>query len=56
MRRDWASMKAPVILVTATLTLAILLAGWLLISAARSEAVPTGKLSLAAPVANERFL
>jgi len=49
MRRDWASMKAPVILVTATLTAAILLAGWLLIITTRSEAVPAGKLSQAAP-------
>ena len=56
MRRDWASMKAPVIIVTATLTAAILLAGWLLIAATRSEAVPAGKLSQAAPVTNERFL
>ncbi len=49
-------MKAPVLIVTVTLTAAILLAGWLLIAATRSEAVPTGKLSQTAPVANKRFL
>jgi len=56
MRRDWASMKAPVIIVAATLAAAILLAGWLLIVATHGENTPTGKLSRAAPVANERFL
>lgn len=32
MHRDWVSMKAPVVIVTATLTLAILLAASLLIA------------------------
>jgi ABC-type taurine transport system ATPase subunit len=31
--RDWESMKAAVLIVTVTLALAILLAGWLLIAA-----------------------
>jgi hypothetical protein len=35
MHRDWGSMKAPVILVTATLTIAILLAASLLIATGR---------------------
>jgi hypothetical protein len=45
-------MKAPVLIVTATLTFAILLAGWLLIATGtRSENAPAGKLSQAGPAA-----
>jgi hypothetical protein len=44
MRRDWGSMKAPVILVTATLTVAILLAVSLLIATGtRGENAPLRK-------------
>jgi hypothetical protein len=49
--RDRESMKAPVLIVTATLALAILLAGWLLIAATSEEEAPTGKLSLTEPIA-----
>jgi len=43
-------MKAPVLIVTATLTAAILLAGWLLIvTGTRSESMPAGKISQASP-------
>jgi hypothetical protein len=39
--RDWESMKAPVLIVTVTLALAILLAGWLLIATGtRGENAP----------------
>jgi hypothetical protein len=54
--RDWESMKAPVLIVTVTLALAILLAGWLLIATTRGENAPTGKLSQAAPGASGSFL
>jgi hypothetical protein len=47
--RDWGSMKAPVLIVTATLALAILLAGWLLIATTSGEEAPAGKLSQAEP-------
>jgi len=44
MHRDWGSMKAPVILVTATLTVAILLAVSLLIATGtRGENAPLRK-------------
>ena len=55
MHRDRESMKAPVLIVTATLTLAILLAGWLLIAAAHSDSTPVGKLSQTEPIAGESF-
>jgi hypothetical protein len=46
-------MKAPVLIVTATLALAILLAGWLLIAAGtRGESAPAGKISQAVPIAS----
>jgi hypothetical protein len=38
--RDWRSMKAPVLIVTATLTAAILLAGWLLIITTHDQSAP----------------
>jgi hypothetical protein len=44
--RDRESMKAPVLIVTATLALAILLAGWLLIATGTR-----GRVSQAEPVA-----
>jgi len=59
MHRDWGSMKAPVLIVTATLTAAILLAGWLLIATGtRSENAhpPAGKISQAAPRVSRSFL
>ncbi len=48
-------MKAPVLIVTVTLALAILLAGWLLIAAAHSDNTPVGKLSQTEPIASESF-
>ena len=43
-------MKTPVVIVAATLTLAILLAGWLLIAAGtRGENTPVDRISRAEP-------
>jgi len=43
-------MKAPVLIVTATLALAILLTGWLLIATGtRGENAPAGKISSVVP-------
>jgi hypothetical protein len=56
--RDWRSMKAPVLIVTATLTAAILLAGWLLIITTHDQSArrPAGKISQAAPAPPRAFL
>ena len=56
MLRDWKSMKAPVLVVTATLTIAILLAGALLIATgSRGEDAPRprpGKMSEASSLSS----
>jgi hypothetical protein len=48
-------MKAPVLIVTATLTAAILLAGSLLIITTHGEAVPAGRILQTAPAAPRAF-
>ena len=57
MHHDWGSMKAPVILVTATLTVAILLAASLLIATGRRgenppPRSPAERISAVMPAAN----